>query len=154
MQGWANRIGLILQFLSLWLVTPQIIGEDHMLRGAAKLRTGSEHARNFLGELRDWVMEHLVGCIFLIGILVVAPLMLIYGSSLNGAPSWIVVPAGSVALAISGLYCGAYVVSLAMWVMGGLLAVAAGSPRRFLLSGGVLFTLGFIVLLWATWLPH
>jgi hypothetical protein len=37
MQDWLNRVGLTLQFLSLWFVTPQIFGEERMQRAGESI---------------------------------------------------------------------------------------------------------------------
>jgi hypothetical protein len=44
-QDWTNRIGLTLQFISLWLVTPEIIGQARMTRAADYLRDANARKR-------------------------------------------------------------------------------------------------------------
>jgi hypothetical protein len=48
MQDWANRIGMTLQFLSLWFVTPQILGEAKMLDAAKAIRRAIEKLQELL----------------------------------------------------------------------------------------------------------
>jgi len=91
MQDWANRIGLTLQFLSLWLVTPQIIGEDVLLQGAAKLGAGSRRIRKAANGCATQVLSCLIqllsGCFLLLAVIFIVTLGFIYGfSSAWGAP--------------------------------------------------------------------
>lgn len=45
---WLNRIGMILEFISVWLVAPELIGEERLLRLENK-------AESYLGSLKSSV---------------------------------------------------------------------------------------------------
>lgn len=48
MQAWLTRAGLLLQFISLWLVTPQIIGEERLSSMVSDLGTQIARIRALL----------------------------------------------------------------------------------------------------------
>src|SRR5690348_14204262 len=52
MQNWVNRLGLTLQFLSLWLVTPQIVGESALLKVGDRARELQQKLTRFISARR------------------------------------------------------------------------------------------------------
>ena len=173
MQDWANRIGLTLQFISLWLVTPEIIGQARMTQAADYLRdvNARKQAQAQKRLQRTVKMVKDPGWVGLLMLFVVIGLEQAFftfarqGSGHHGhtaaripfsLSNLAVVTIGNGAVALLALaFLASYhlVISWARGALRLLLDAGARTPHRFLLTGASLFSVGFVVLLCATWLP-
>jgi len=171
-EDWANRIGLTLQFISLWLVTPEIIGQARMTRAADYLRDANARKRaraqkrlqRTVKMVKDLGWGGLLMLFVVIGLEQAFFTFTRQGSghghraaripfSLSNL-AIVVVANGTVALFALALLASYHLVT--SWARGGLhllLDAGARTPHRFLLTGAFLFSVGFVVLLCATWLP-
>jgi hypothetical protein len=152
-QDWLNRVGLILQFLAVWFVTPQIIGEDLLLKAGESLSTSADEWSETMKLFRG---ISLVGFFIL---LVIAGIPLIAANALralhhgvfHSIGTWL----GWTVVGLEGLVLAAFLVGLlAVPVMSGLsrlIKASTRSARRLLVAGAMLFSTGFAVLLAATW---
>jgi hypothetical protein len=152
MQDWLNRLGLTLQFLALWLVTPQIVGEDLMLKAGKSLSAMAKAWADFVRKIRkalNSLREALAALFFLLGVIAV---ILLYTDPAHSVGYWMLAVFGSV---LSALTIIAVVVSLIALVMSGLGWLSRTSTRSahsLLIAGAIVFTTGFGVLLAATWI--
>lgn len=160
MQDWANRIGLTLQFAAVWFITPQIIGEKAMVRGSRWLRTTMQKRRdNARRKLKEGLANAHLRTFGTIAVFIAANTFL-WAFIFFGGPSGhtlVLGAVGGVMGLLGALFSAVGVYFLATLVFGGLHVVldAAGrSPHRFLITGAILFTLGFVILLTATFLPQ
>jgi hypothetical protein len=146
---WLTRCGLALQFVSLWLVTPQIIGEQ-------RIDSGINHLSQELFRVRLELRNPLPNFRFDLvkGLLLLAPLVLLF----RFRPRWaggllgFLIGFGlvfGVLIAIrAAAFCGTYVLS----ALGDLTKRMVSSSRSYLLLGAFLFTVGFAMLFTATFM--
>jgi hypothetical protein len=137
-QDWWTRIGLTLQFVSLFLVTPQIVGVE-------AIQNATRDFGKFFGGSFDFVKGHQVQVQFVFTIIVSALITLLAKGSNDSTPMSLLI--GLVALVVFfGLTFG-------LTLMGRLAVRIAESDRSFLIIGAYVFTAGFIALLVATFVP-
>ena len=152
MQDWLNRLGLTLQFLALWLVTPQIVGEDLMLKAGKSLSAKAKAWAKFLQKIWwtvDSLRDKLTGLLFLLGV----PVFILYFIGPTHSVGYWALEASS--LVTGALVAILLVVGLIALVMSGLSWLSRTSTRSahgLLIAGAIVFTAGFAVLLVATWI--
>jgi hypothetical protein len=145
MEDWLNRIGLTLQFVALFLVTPEILGEK-------KVDSLSELWKKPLG----WIEKHLTrNVIVLIGTLLLLAGIRIYTQ---------VVPPRSAQHrflgSVWGLFAFVLCLGIVVWIIQYLLSwvpriagYIANRSKGFFAVGAFIFTIGFALLMWATFVP-
>ena len=156
MQDSLNRVGLTLQFLSLWLVTPQIIGEQRMTEYA-------EEVHRQLNTVRRFITNHfgmtLLGVVVISGILRLTPYDSLIAHAL-GKPRneflkfvayWL--PGLASLLSTIAAVLVVYLASMALARLTDGVRWLASSSQSYLILGALLFTVGFGFLLGATWVP-
>jgi hypothetical protein len=153
MEDWLNRIGLTLQFIALFLVTPQIVGEQAIERTAKSL---ADRGRKFDIWFPDWRF-HGVRPFPIIGLTWLASFWLFGGMSFASRewgpfPPWFDAIYGVIAAA----FAGASIV-MALIIAPGFTAwflhLVADNTHRLLWFGAVTFTLGYTLLILATLHP-
>jgi hypothetical protein len=158
MQDWLNRLGLTLQFLALFLVTPTIVGEDLMLKVGKSLSDSAHRWAVKMEARRKKISDKPVSLGL---VLTVFALPQIIGAILyNG---WHTGTAHSVGhgiiqvhlsflLVVCAITIAAVSVPRAMSGLSWLIRIGTRSAHALLLMGAILFTIGFAVLLAATWI--
>jgi hypothetical protein len=152
MQDWLNRLGLTLQFLALWLVTPQIVGEDLMLKAGKSLSAMAEAWADFVRKIRKAVnslRETLVVLFFLLGVIA---FILLHTGPAHSVGYWMLAIFGSVLAALGIISLVASLVALVMSGLGWLSRTSTRSAHGLLIAGAIVFTAGFAVLLAGTWI--
>jgi len=146
MQDWLNRIGLTLQFVALFLVTPEIIGQEKVAALADKL---------WIKPLA--VVKKITRHYLLISLALFIALPIIFRDSanqllqpdvafLNTFP-WNWVYDFLMGLTILG---SIRLLDLSLSGINIVIDNVIKSPRSFLPVGAFIFTIGFILLIWAT----
>lgn len=150
-----NQIGLISQFIALWLVTPGIIGEERMREAGEKLADAADRLRKpiksiagnclffagcgllavLCGGVGIYLIVGLIGSFFYSHMTLVTPLEIIGGILAFGFAVPLVMLILSVP--ISGI----------SW----LIRTTIKSDKTLLVAGACCFTIGFGLLLSATW---
>lgn len=148
MADWLVRAGLTLQFLSLWLVTPQIIGETRMMNASRAIRKRLEgYTDPDWPSLKSWKWMTLVAAA--VSLIVV----LAYFGPVG--VSWDVFVVLLVALiAVVAWPVGIVMTNLVWLTFAGLalsIDLSTRSARGLLIAGAGMFTAGFGFLLSATW---
>ena len=150
MQDWLNRTGLVLQFLALFLVTPEILGQEKVdllaqklwIQPLNRLAAWSDASKGTLG----WTI---FGIIFIWNVVwnfIFNYKVYFEGERDYGKMMGVVFRGDGIPVAIT--------IALAVTVvlvMKGVRKFAA-SKRTYLPLGAVLFTVGFGALMWATWI--
>ena len=152
MQDWLNRFGLSLQFFALFFVTPEIIGPKRVKELISKLWDEP------LIQLRSMALGFkIIGAGFLI-VLVIALLIEIYPAA---TPQFweTQTDMGAVSTSMIVAVVGSFLFWMTVFV-GGCVLAAKGLgklidwviklPKNALPIGAGMFTLGFILLFWAT----
>lgn len=151
MQDLLNRFGLTLQFISLWMVTPEIIGEERILHGAAAARSFAERTRGRASGVNIKLLETKY-------VLILGPFVLLVGAGAITQLLGFGIPRALVTFGAVSIPALWILVLLTLVIRGmgwieSVLRILASSRHRLLIGGGVLFTIGYILLMWATWLP-
>jgi hypothetical protein len=133
-QDWLNRIGLTLQFLALFLVTPEIVGAKRL-----------EDADKKLANVLRWIAPRWWTGIG-VGLLVIQVAILIF----TPRSDWWLPGAFSIVTALVFAWLGPG--------KGGKLILRlaermAKSDRTYLPVGAFIFTIGFVLLMCATFVP-
>lgn len=139
MQDWLNRIGLTLQFVALFLVTPEIVGEEKVKDVTDRLIR--KPLRSLAVRLVDShrLATNLSLATFL---LICLALSFFFGELLKGPFSALIVLAFPVAAGATFIFL--------LWSFSRIVAWLVQTPRSFLPIGAALFTCGFALLMWAT----
>jgi hypothetical protein len=130
---WGNRVGIVLEFLSFWFAAPEILGEGRL----RKLERGLEVGVRLLSVM-VWVTAALLG--LLVGVMVVVA---------TGE----MVTASAAIIVVFGLTVVAWGLKWEDKVISPLLRVLADYEhirQRSLAAGAVLFVVGFLLQLIAT----
>jgi hypothetical protein len=153
-QNVANRVGLTLQFVSLWLVTPQIIGEEILDKAETMVQHMVETLRKWLSGLK----------LLLFAAFGVSLTALFWGGlrvtdELNGPTSVNTTSSQSQTVIILTISSIVEFVTISLLLLIPVLRLLAWAIRKgktlkqhLLVYGAGFFTLGFALLLWATWL--
>ena len=152
MQNWLNRGGLVLQFLALFLVTPEIFGEEKVRAATANYVVGP------LVRLVAYCRKHpiLRGVGYAVLAFAILCLYIAVHVGING--SFTVVLRGESVDDILLLVVVVTVVPYVLWRLAKLVATvasriidkAATAHRSFLPLGAALFAVGFLLLMAAT----
>jgi hypothetical protein len=152
MQDWLNRIGLTLQFIAVFLVTPEIIGRE---RVGKFVDDSLGLSVRWLGRFTSWSIgfsgDKLIRYIlmpagFAIGYLVARHLGISDATVLGGiAFIAIIFGAGAIFYYLSYTIIAVIIVSVSR-----IMKAWLKSGRSFLSLGATLFIVGFICLMWAT----
>ena len=146
MQDWLNRIGLTLQFVALFFVTPEIIGEEKVRSMARTIWVEP------ISKSKDLLTRHRRRAVliyaFTLAALVATAELWIPETFMPKSLTYFVYPtlAFGVSLVIARAFklVGRGIAALANWII--------DSPRTFLPVGAFIFTVGFILLIWATFI--
>jgi hypothetical protein len=154
MQDWLNRLGLTLQFLALFFVTPQIVGEKLMLKAGERLhafagRWGSN--MKVLGSLlaHSWPAATLP--LFLPVLLAVILVHVSRTGPVHSAGHWIGMVTFWVYLGLASIGTVLLAAAPVMRGLSGLIKISTRSAHALLITGAILFATGYAVLLTATW---
>jgi hypothetical protein len=126
MQDWLNRLGLTLQFLALWLVTPQIVGEDLMLKAGQSLSAMAKAWADFMQKIRKAVSSLREALMGLLVFLVVTAEILVHIGPTHSVGYWMLVVETFIAGTLTMI---TLVVGLAALVMSGLSWLSRTSTR-------------------------
>jgi hypothetical protein len=152
MQDWLNRLGLTLQFLAVWFVTPQIIGEDLMLKAGESLSASALTWSNRMKKIRNLTANLYTRTGVVIAVLVLIVYWLKRFSGLiHSLGKWMAIITALLWVLAGSAYLFAL---LAVPIMSGfswLIRTSTRSAHALLIAGAILFTTGFAVLLAATW---
>ena len=152
MQNWLNRGGLLLQFVALFLVTPEIFGEDKVR--AATMRYVVQPLVRLVAFLRRHPVLRALGYLF-VAVLLLFVYFVVHAGIAGGLT--VVVDGNSVAqVVLVGIVV--VVVPYLLWTLAKLLSGLAGRAidraatvhRSFLPIGASLFAIGFVLLMAAT----
>jgi hypothetical protein len=154
-QNVANRVGIILQFLSLWLVTPQIIGEEIL----DKAETMAQHMVETLHKWLSW-LKFLLFAAVPVSLAALFWAALRITSELNSpTPANATSGGPKVTVLILAIASTVELVAISLLLLIPILRLLAWAIRKgktlkqhLLVYGAGFFTLGFALLLWATWL--
>jgi hypothetical protein len=148
-QEWFNRIGLVLQFVALFLLTPDIFGRERMETAATKLRKLTHQiTAGILNRIKKRYGTLPLG-IAAEGLYIIIGLGILFISHLPQV-HWLAWVAGPIIFSGS-LSLIRLVATLPLFFTGWLLERLL--KRSFLPLGTMIFGFGFILLPWATWLP-
>ena len=145
MQDWLNRIGLTLQFVAVFLVTPEILGKERVGRFANRAWISPfSRYRAFLKRNEDpiWITITVITVPTFIALL----FSLLWKYNANGW--WLLVALiafYTVPLALVKLYGGI------SKPLGRLAEKMIASSTSFLWIGAFIFALGYVLLMSATW---
>jgi hypothetical protein len=161
---WMTRIGLTLQFFSLWLVTPEILGRE-------KMEKPTESVHRLLERLAKQVRSkpralfplaakstaYLTFFLFVVTIVSnFAPSPGMFDPTFGYVHHVPIKKFAPFAGTIIGFYIAfvitLYIVYFIIWVIGMMVEYSTKSLHVLAAVGAVLFTVGFIALLWATWI--
>lgn len=152
MQNWLNRAGLILQFLALFLVTPEIFGEEKVRAATTKYVVGP------LVRLVAYFRRHPIirGIGYAVLAFAILCLYIAVHVGING--SFTVIFRGESVADILLILVVVAVIPYVLWRLAKLVAAvasrmidkAAAVHRSFLPLGASLFAVGFVLLMAAT----
>jgi hypothetical protein len=143
-----NQVGLSFQFVALWLVTPDIIGEERMLKAGEKLAKAAERFRKPIFEA--WKNCQFLGCLFVV--------VFVLGSGSSAYAvfefNWNVLTvlkiAGVIAAVIVGVPFAMLILSAPIYALSWLAKKTTKSSKSLLAAGAYCFTIGFGLLFAAT----
>jgi hypothetical protein len=153
---WLNRFGLMLQFLALWFVTPGILGKKKMLKAGKRLRAfadGWASVAEEVGNLAEGLILPL-GILFALPLIVAGILDFHWPGLAHSVWHWtwlVYLWIGTPIVVI--LMVARWVVFPVMLGLSWVSRVGARNGHALLIVGAILFTIGFAVLLAATWTP-
>jgi uncharacterized membrane protein YgdD (TMEM256/DUF423 family) len=154
-----NRIGLICGLLSFWLAAPELLGEDRLRRADERLRNTVLLLKRRYKKLHSvhsfwaWFLFIFLPVMTIVGVIVSVTSLLMFGSLSLGQSRVRTVPPST-----RFIFFGIGVVTALLALFAGR-AVArafrdsAAFRKRALVTGGVLFLIGWIVQLAATYAP-
>jgi len=142
-----NQVGLFFQFIALWLVTPDIIGEERMLKAGAKLRKAAE-------RLRKPMVSGSGSCLFL-GCFFVGAFFLTGGGGLAVFEfNWNLLTylkiVGVIVAVILGVPITMLILAVPIYALSWLAEKTTKSSKTLLAAGAYCFTIGFGLLFAAT----
>jgi hypothetical protein len=139
-----NQTGLAFQFIALWLVTPDIIGEERMRKAGVKLAKVADRLQKPIASFSGNCL--FLGCLF-IGLAVISGSgfgVIIVASDWN--PLTVLKIIGAIAAAIIGVPFVLLILSLPIAALSWLARKTVNSSKSFLAAGAYCFTIGFCLL--------
>jgi hypothetical protein len=142
-----NQVGLSFQFIALWLVTPDIIGEERMLKAGEKLQGAAD-------RLRKPMVSGSGSCLF-VGCVFVGAFIVTGGGGLAVMEfNWNLLTylkiAGVIVAIIFGVPLAMLILSVPIYALSWLAKKTTKSSKTLLAAGAYCFTIGFGLLFAAT----
>jgi hypothetical protein len=145
MQIWLTRAGLVIQFVALFLLTPDIFTTERMQAATSRLRGyPTQLSATILRFNLRGVRGVKEAISFPAVLLAVGVVLLVW------EPSSVLMWVGLAFTVLGGLPLALFIVSFGLFLVGELLDELSNSNHSFLVLGCVLFTAGFGILLVAT----
>jgi hypothetical protein len=153
--AWLNRLGLTLQFLALFFVTPAILGKKKMLKAGKKLTAFSNLSEAIMEAIKEAADSGQTVLSLLGAPLLIVAAILYYRWHTGPAHSvgfWIGAPLLWVSGIVLLIYLVAAIVAPVMSALSRLSEISSSSTPALLRTGAIFFAVGFAVLLAATWI--